>query len=512
MSAEQQPLHQRIWHMAREYLTHWAIAGVILTLTGFTPDHWVERMLHLAHLPDDFSLFSGIDFRHAAVGMGVVLLTGSLLVRMWRPPAAALALAIAPEPETIDALKDKPSIAVLPFVNMSDDKSQEYFADGLTEDIITGLSYDSRLFVIARNSTAAYKGQTPDVRAVGRELGVRYVLEGSIRPQNDMLRITVQLVETTSGAHVWADRIDRPIKEIFAISDAVVDGLVMALCSNLGAAEANRAARQRPDDLQAWALCVQAENMHVSQLTQETALAAGKLVRRATEIEPAYGPGWAQLAYSISQRPGMRLSADESMDVDEARSLAGKALRLAPNDPLVLGYCGTAYIWTGQTAQAIDCLERSLALNPNNGLVRLRYGFALWANGDPGAGLAQIEDFFRLSPRDPSAGLGHAWSSSCYLALEDFPRAEEAARKAVKLMPAFHVGYINLAMSLAGQGRVAEATQVIRKLREVAPEVTPESQATLMRRLMRNPQDRDKRIALFDQLRRNMEADGAVRD
>ena len=510
MSAEQQPLQQRIWHLAREYLTHWAIAGVILTLTGFTPDHWVERFLHFARLPDDFSLFSGIDFRHAAVGVGVVLLTGSLLVRMWKPPAAAPALAIAPTPETIGAIEGKPAIAVLPFVNMSKDPDQEYFADGLTEDIITGLSFDSRLFVIARNSTFVYKGQSVDIRAVGKELGVRYVLEGSIRPQNDMLRITAQLVETTTGAHVWADRIDRPIKEIFAISDAVVDGLVMALCANLGVAEANRAARQRPEDLQAWALCVQAENMYTSQLTPDTLLTSEKLVRRATEIEPAYGPGWAQLASTISQRAIYGLSADAAKDLDEAQSLAGKALRLAPNDPLVLGYCGLVYVSTGQTAQGIDCLERSLALNPNNGLVRLNYGWALWGNGDPEAALAQIEDFFRLSPKDPSAGIGHVWSSFCYLALEDYPRAEEAARKVIKLLPGFLGGYMSLGMSLTAQGRAAEAAQAMRKLREIRPDFTPQRFASNTRLFMRNAQQRDKRIALFDQLWRDMEADAAV--
>ncbi|MBL4708469.1 MAG: hypothetical protein JKY48_08540 [Flavobacteriales bacterium] len=151
---------------------------------------------------------------------------------------------------------DKPSIAVLPFVNMSDDKDKEFFADGMTEDIITGLSCDSRLFVVARNSTFAYKGQSPDIRTVGQELGARYVLEGSIRPIGERLRITVQLIDSSSGMHVWADKIDRPVAELFDIMDEVVDNLVTALCANLGVAESHRAQRQRPEDLQAWALCV----------------------------------------------------------------------------------------------------------------------------------------------------------------------------------------------------------------------------------------------------------------
>ena len=509
MSAEQQPPLHRIWHMAREYLTHWAIAGVIVTVTGFAPDHIVAHMIHALHLDNLRDALPALDYRLLTVGLGVALIAVDVMV-LNRKRQAAAPTAIMPEPETIDALGDKPSIAVLPFVNMSEDRSQEYFADGMTEDIITGLSYDSRLFVIARNSTAAYRGQTPDIRTVGKELGVRYVLEGSIRPQNDMLRITVQLVETTSGTHVWADRIDRPITEIFAISDAVVDGLVMALCSNLGVAEAKRAARQRPEDLQAWALCVQAENIAASLFTSDTVLAGEKLARRATQIDPAYAPGWALLAYFITQRVTTWQSADAAKDMDEARSLAARALRLAPNDALVLGYCGAAYAWTGQTAQAVDCLDRSLALNPNNAFFRLRYGFALWANGEPGAGLAQYEDFFRLSHRDPNAGIAHAWAASCYLTLEDYPRAEEAARKAIKLFPAFQLGSVNLALSLMARGRAAEAMQAMRDRREAAPGITLDRAVANTRLMMRDTGQRDQRLALLDQLRRDMEADAAV--
>ena len=243
---------KRVLTTAREYLTHWFTAGVILTLTGFTPDHWVERLFHALKLDDLRDSLPAVDYRLLVVGVGVAVSTCALIFQSRRgrkdPLAAALAShrraapGTAPVIEDLDDIADKPSIAVLPFVNMSDDKSQEYFADGMTEDIITGLSCDSRLFVIARNSTFAYKGQSPDIRTVGKELGVRYVLEGSIRPIGDRLRITVQLIETTSGAHVWADKIDRPVAELFDVMDEVVDGLVTALCANLGVAEAKRAA------------------------------------------------------------------------------------------------------------------------------------------------------------------------------------------------------------------------------------------------------------------------------
>jgi len=237
-------------------------------------------------------------------------------------------------------ITDKPSIAVLPFVNMSDDKSQEYFADGMTEDIITGLSCDSRLFVVAPNSTFAYKGQSPDIRAVGNELGVRYVLEGSIRPVGERLRITMQLIETSSGMHIWADRIDRPKTELFDVMDEVVEELVTALCANLGVAESHRVQRQRPEDMQAWALCVQAEVLYFSQPGAKSVLQAEKLARRATGIEPGFALSWALLSYVISVRIAFGLSVDLAKDCTEALALVSKALELAPNDPTVLGHCG----------------------------------------------------------------------------------------------------------------------------------------------------------------------------
>ncbi|MFT4614545.1 MAG: adenylate cyclase [Bacteroidia bacterium] len=152
-----------------------------------------------------------------------------------------------------------PSIAVLPFVSMSHDVEKEFFADGMTEDIITGLSCDSRLTVVARNSTFTYKGQSVDIRTVGSDLGVRYVLEGSIRPVGDRMRITLQLIETDTGSSVWADKMDRPIAELFHVQGEVVEIIVTTLCANLGIAESTREQRQRPEDLNAWALCAQAE-------------------------------------------------------------------------------------------------------------------------------------------------------------------------------------------------------------------------------------------------------------
>lgn len=487
---------KRLLVTAHEYLTHWFIAGIIVTLTGFTPDHWVAHFFHYTGLSEAVlhSIFPA-DYRMLAVGVGIAVVTGDIFFKNRRRRQRIAA--VAPVIDGMDEVLDMPSIAVLPFVNMSGEIDQEYFADGITEDIINGLSCDSRIFVIARNSTFAYKGQSPDIRSVGKDLGVRYVLEGSIRPINDRLRITVQLIETCTGTHVWADKVDRPTAEIFDITDDVVDGLITALCSNLGVAEAKRAARQRPEDLHAWALCVQAEAVYLLQPGGESLVAAEKLLLLATEIEPGYGASWALLAYLTSVQNAWGVSTDPAEDADKALSLASRALSLAPHDPMVLGYSGIAYTWVGQTALAVDYLERSLDINPNSGLCRLFYGAALWADGRPETGIDQLNLFLRLSPKDPNAGFAHHYLSYCYLALDNFQEAEQSARNAVKLIPGFAGGYFQLAMSLAALGHAAEAQQQIAKARDIVPSRTREALEESWRLAIRKPEQAEKMVTLL---------------
>ncbi len=493
-----------LWHTAKEYLTHWFVAGVIVTLTGFTPDHWVANVFHAVKLDSLRGVFS--EYQFLAVYIGVTFLIVDAVVRnrgrQFEPAAVAEAsglVAASADAPVLQIIEDKPSIAVLPFVNMSKDPDQEYFADGMTEDIITGLSCDSRLFVIARNSTFVYKGQPVDIRAVGKELGVRYVVEGSIRPAGDRLRITVQLIDAASGAHVWAEKIDRPIAEIFDIMDDVVDGLVTSLCSSLGMAEGKRAARARPEDLQAWALCVQAETTYYSQPSGESLLAAENLTRRATEIEPGYGPGWALLARQLCLKQILGVRTDGLRDVEQAVSFANQALGLASNDPVVLGYCGFVLVQTGQVMRGIEYLEKSLALNPNSGLVRLWYGQALSMDGRAEAAIAQLDMFMRHSPKDPSAWLAYMAYGGSHLLLDDPQRAEQFARRGVNVA-ANHPGlHLLLACSLAALGRLDEAQQSIRIMRQLAPDWTLQGIEKFWRFTYRRPEDAEKLIALTRQ-------------
>ncbi len=389
-------------------------------------------------------------------------------------------------------ITDKPSIAVLPFVNMSDDKDKEYFADGMTEDIITGLSCDSRLFVIARNSTFAYKGQSPDIRTVGKELGVRYVLEGSIRPVGERLRITVQLIETDTGSHIWADKIDRPIAEIFDIQDEVVDSLVSTLCANLGVAEGKRAARQAPENLRAWQLCTQAEMLWSGQRTVEALKEAQRLSKKATELEPGYALSWAMLSYFSSVDMPYLLTDDLDGIALSAIKLSNKAVLLAADDATALAYAGAAMALSGKANIAIDYLERSLTLNPNSGFARIQFATALICASRQQEAFEQHEIFFRQSPLDPNLGLAYMWRCLGYLILARHDDAVQFARLAVKHQPRFPWTYAALAQALAGLEQDNEAHQAMAQAREMAPHFTLEKMTAFWRFVLTVPGDAER--------------------
>ncbi len=366
-------------------------------------------------------------------------------------------------------ITDKPSIAVLPFVNMSDDKDKEYFADGMTEDIITGLSCDSRLFVIARNSTFAYKGQSPDIRTVGKELGVRYVLEGSIRPVGDRLRITVQLIETDTGTHIWAKKIDRPVAEIFDIQDEVVDALVTTLSGTLGIAEGKRARRQAPENIKAWELCIDAEMSWIGLRTTAGMAEAQALAKKATEIEPGYALGWAMLAYFSSLNIAFLITDNNDETARQVDQLINKATALAPDDPTVLGYIGYAYGLSGKARTGRSYLERSLASNPNSGLFRYAYATTLACTSKLEGALAEYEIFFRQSPKDSNMGAACYGQSMTLAIMGQYLEAEQAASLGIKHQPTFPWLYVARAWALSGLEHHEEAQRAIGLAREIAP-------------------------------------------
>jgi TolB-like protein len=257
----------KLWHALREHATHWVIGGVLIAATGFAPEEWFARTVEQLNLPENvLHLWStGIDVRTMPIGLGVALVGGVVLWRRARlAPAVAHALSGAASMTTKHAvppvtehplvlpLPDKPSIAVLPFNNLSGDPEQEYFSDGVAEDIMTELSRSRSLFVIARNSSFTYRGRSVDIKQVSRELGVRCVLEGSVRREGERIRIAVQLIEAAMGAHVGAERYDRDQHGIFAIQDEITRAVAGAIGPAVTGAEMQRAMRRPPRSLGAW--------------------------------------------------------------------------------------------------------------------------------------------------------------------------------------------------------------------------------------------------------------------
>ena len=295
---------------------------------------------------------------------------------------------------------DRPSLAVLPFTNLSDDSEQEFLADGMTEDLITGLAANRHLSVVARNSTFAYKGQSPDIRDVGRELGVRYVLEGSVRKIGDRMRTTAQLIEAATGEHLWADNYDRSYADVFAVQDEVVSAIAAALNAQLSRAEYERARRAPPNELGAWER-VQKGMIGVFYITNSDSVRESlKLLREAVEIDPEYTYARAALAWTLYLANINGLNDDLRSFADEARTHLAAAMQGGHNDdPLTLYYAGGALLYSGRFDQAIGLLERSLAHNPNQFEVEVHIALAHAYLGNYEEAHRRIELARSLAPR-----------------------------------------------------------------------------------------------------------------
>jgi TolB-like protein/class 3 adenylate cyclase/Tfp pilus assembly protein PilF len=305
--------------------------------------------------------------------------------------------AAAPSPR---AALDKPSIAVLPFQNMSGDPEQEYFADGMVEDIITGLSRIKSLFVIARNSSFAYKGKSPDIRQVGRELGVRYVLEGSVRKAGSRVRITGQLIDTSSGAHIWADRFDGELADIFDMQDQVTARVIGAIGPTLELVEIERAKRKTGNleaydyYLRSWAA--------LYRYSRESTDEAMTLLRKAVELDPEFALAHATMATCYLSRRVFEWVVDPGAEAAEAERAARRALELDRSDARVLTYSGyTLVLLTGRGDEGLAHLDQATEADPNSAQAWAWRGVAKNVLGDPEGAIPDLECALRLSPLDP---------------------------------------------------------------------------------------------------------------
>jgi adenylate cyclase len=375
--------------------------------------------------------------------------------------------------QPMPSLPDKPSIAVLPFANLSGDPEQEYFVDGMVEEIITALSRIRWLFVIARNSSFTYKGQAVDVKQVGRELGMRYVLEGSVRKGGNRVRITGQLIDAATGAHLWADRFDGSLEDVFDLQDKVASSVAGVIEPALLAAETARSANRPTHDLTAYDLYLRANAMVWSSARQIPE--ALRLMEQAIERDPRYGPALAWAAYCCYRLLFDGRSQDREADRLKGVDFARRALEVAGEDPGVLAHAAQALAYFGEDIDAMMALvDSALALNPNNARGWLVSGILRnWA-AQPDIAIEHTEAALRLSPRARigtsvfNIGAAHFYSR----------RFGEAVPKLLLAMQEdanFPSPYRSLAACYAHMGRLDDAREIITRLRAVTPVVIPDA-------------------------------------
>ena len=401
-----------------------------------------------------------------------------------------------PPPRTLYlALPDKPSIAVLPFTNLSGDPEQDYFADGVVEDIITGLSRIKWVFVIARNSSFAYKGKAMDVKQVGRELGVRYVLEGSVRKSSNRVRITGQLIDTASGTHIWADHYDRALDDIFAVQDELTISVVGVIEPTLRQAEIERARRKRPDSLDAYDLYLRALPFAFTAMPEDADQAL-TFLERAIELEPDYAAAHAIVAWCHEQRYLRGGLHEETKGA--ALHHARRAIAVGGDDAAALATAGFVIAvmeYDYETATA--AFDRSFALSSSSALALSFSSIVRAWKGDDAIAVEQGERAIRLSPFDPLLYVPYVGLAYAHFAAGRFEEAAGAARQASQSNPKFSMPYALHAAALANLGRGEEARAVVARLHEVQPDLTV---ATAIRSARyANP---DKNAELGDALRR----------
>jgi TolB-like protein/Tfp pilus assembly protein PilF len=413
---------------------------------------------------------SGTAYDHVEnkLGLGYKYL-GEQAVKNIAKPVRVYRVAV-PTPAAYFLTPEKPSIAVLPFVNMSGDPEQEYFSDGITEDIITALSRLHWFLVIARNSTFAYKGKPADVKQIGRDLGVRYLLEGGIRKIGNRVRITAQLINATTGVHLWAERYDRELNDIFALQDEITQSVTAAIEPKLAEAESVHFQGRSPEDLAAWDLVMRAVASFWRMTTAESE-AAIDMLRLAVQRYPNYAPAQSMLAFAllVSDHVGW---APPGMPYRLAADLAHRAAELDDNDPwahLALGYLAFT---ARQTDDAVRQFKRALDLNPN---FAAAYGYLGWAVVFDGRHEEAIEYFqqaFRMSSHDPLIAFFYAGMCAAHYFARRFSEAVEWGRKTIQQRPGFIAGHRILCASLAQAGRTEELHAAMGRLRELQPDIT----------------------------------------
>jgi adenylate cyclase len=384
-----------------------------------------------------------------------------------RTPAESKA---APAPGTILPLPDKPSIAVLPFVNMSGDPEQEYFADGIVEDILTGLARLRWLFVIARNSSFSYKGRNVDVRQVGRELGVRYVLEGSVRRGGSRIRITGQLIEAETGNHLWAEHYDRALDDVFAIQDEITESVIGCIQPEVYAAEHDRLKRKPPQSLDAWENFIRGMFLY-SQHSDAGTKDALNMLERAVELDPCYAQAHGLRAVCLAWRT---IQGWENRDkaFAQAAEAAARAVACDPAEPWAYIAHGFIAVANRRDSETVAALSRAIDASPNFAYAHGLLGAAHAFGGRPDLALECIDRGVRLSPRDIFGDEYALYYAFVHFQAGRYDEAASAAQRAIQLRPGHPTPYIMAAASYGLAGETDKAKRAITKLTSLVPNIS----------------------------------------
>ncbi len=384
-------------------------------------------------------------------------------------PRAGYRLIVPQAPPQVNDETPRPALAVLPFVNLSGDATQDYFADGVVEDIITALSRFKSFAIISRNSSFAYKGQATDVRQIGYDLGVRYVLEGSIRRAGDRLRISAQLVECENGRHIWAEQFDGAVAEVFDFQDRITESVATVVEPHIQKAELDRSRRDRPGSIAAYDLYLRA----LPKLSMETAAdnaEAYALLSVALDMEPDNPVFLALASYALGQRLTRTFATVEPEERQKAAELARRGLERAAGDAFVIAHCSMLMLHnTKDYDLAMAAILSAVEANPNDLLVVSRAGIAHLHCGSIADALACFHRAIRLGPRDPETHISMTGIAHCQMVLGDYPEALAWAARSLAVRPNFHCTYWMLIAANAQLGRMDEARKYLAEFRKLAP-------------------------------------------
>jgi adenylate cyclase len=389
-------------------------------------------------------------------------------IRVWRWSCGGVQSSEATVSQPLP-LPDRPSIAVLPFDNLSRDPEQEFFADGLAEDIITELSREPHLLVIARNSSFVYKNKSKDIKEIGRDLGARYILEGSVRKADNRIRLTAQLIDAETNHHVWAERYDRALEDVFEVQDELTSAIYSTLLKRFVDIELEQTIRQTPKDLDAYQHVLRAVGL-INRINRADLDTAVEALQAAIALDPTYGRAHAMMAWADIYRAFMGQADDFRDALEKGRAEAQKAIEADRNDYWSHGALGGAELYLGHHDRALPALARAVALGPSNADMRAVRAVALNYVGRPEEGLADIELAMCLNPHHPD-WYSLAWGRALYL----LGRHEEAATVLQRLEDAgteFLPSYLLMIANHMAMGRTKEAGEILVALLEMKPDLT----------------------------------------